>query len=303
MALGGKHGRDSVRRLRLHSSLLGNGTCDPGTCEDLVNDYKCHCPEGYYEAENPERELAHDCLPEPCGHPTTVEHATTSSAGEDQFFNSDPVEYRCDDGYTLDGAASGEKTFFVPCQANGNFAAPPTCHPVRCGNAPHVGFSEFDASKVFVFPEKAEYKCDHGYTTDGTAAGTASFEGECQESGEITGVLTCEPVECPEVAEQENAEYAEGTHLVFPMTLEVRCSAGFALDEHRHDEVAYTISCTAGGELSFTNDAGCHPINCGALPQVSNADVEGGTKFEEEATVTCHAGYSTDQTPDRKSVV
>jgi len=278
------------------------GACLPGSCEDLVNDYKCHCPEGYYEAENPDRELAHDCLPEPCGHPTTVEHATTSSAGEDQFFNSDPVEYSCDAGYTLDGAASGEKTFFLTCQANGNFISPPTCHPVRCGNAPHVASAEFDSSKAFVFPEKAGYTCDHGYTTDGTAAGPTSFEGECEDTGEITGVLTCEPVECPEVPEQENAEYAEGTNLVFPMTLEVRCAAGFALDEHRHDEGTYTISCTAGGELSFTNDAGCHPINCGPLPQVSHADVEGGTKFEEEATVTCHAGYSTDATPSEQSL-
>jgi len=278
------------------------GACLPGSCEDLVNDYKCHCPEGYYEAENPDRELAHDCLPEPCGHPTTVDHATTSLAGEDQFFNSDPVEYSCGDGHTLDGAASGEKTFFLTCEADGHFSAPPTCHPARCGNAPHVGNAEFDSAKEFVFPEKAEYQCDHGYTTDGTAAGTTSFEGECEATGEITGVLTCEPVECPEVPEQENAEYGEGSGLVFPMTLEVRCAAGFALDENKHDLVEYTISCTAGGELSFTNDAGCHAISCGPLPQVGNADVEGGTKFEEEASVTCHSGYSTDRTPSEQSL-
>jgi hypothetical protein len=46
-----------------------------------VNDYKCHCDEGYYEGENKEKGWEHDCLPEPCGTPAKVPHASTEKAG------------------------------------------------------------------------------------------------------------------------------------------------------------------------------------------------------------------------------
>jgi hypothetical protein len=75
--------------------------CFPGTCHDLVNQYHCTCPTGYYEGRNPEEDLPADCLPEPCGAPPTVEHASTPTSA-DQFFDMPPLNYSCDTGYTLD---------------------------------------------------------------------------------------------------------------------------------------------------------------------------------------------------------
>jgi len=43
------------------------GACMPGFCKDLVNDYKCYCPDGYHEGKNVEKGLDHDCLPNVCG--------------------------------------------------------------------------------------------------------------------------------------------------------------------------------------------------------------------------------------------
>jgi len=271
------------------------GACLPGSCEDLVNDYRCHCPEGYFVGENAAEDLAHDCLPEPCGAPPTVEHATTASEGQDTFFNSDPVQYECAEGYTLDAAATGDRTFEINCKADGAFEAHPTCLPVGCGEAHHVDYATYQTGNV-VFPNHVQYTCEEGYTTTGTAAGATSFEGSCEATGELAGVLSCEPVACAEVPEQANAEYNEGSSLVFPQVLAITCHEGFALDENSHGEVSYTISCASSGELTFSNSAGCSAINCGALPVVEHAEVQGSSHFGEEATVRCSEGHSTDQT-------
>jgi len=275
--------------------------CLPGSCEDLVNDYKCHCPIGYFEAANEAEDLPHDCLPEPCGPPPTVQHATTSQAGNDIFFDSEPVSYQCEDGYSLDGAATGDNTFEILCTAAGHFEEHPTCHPVKCGNAPHVDFSQFDSSKEFVYPETIAYSCEAGYTSDGTAAGAASFDGTCEAGGDIAGVLTCEAIACPDIPAQANAEYSEDSALVFPQSLAVTCMTGHALDEHQHSATSYDISCEANGELHLSNDAGCTAISCGDFPVVDESTIEGSKLFGETATVTCNEGYSTDQTTQETS--
>lgn len=92
-----------------------DGACAPGGCEDLVNDYECHCPLGYYQGENTEENLAHDCLPVECGAPPSMQHASAGTSAS-VFYDSPPVAYSCDDGYTLDGVAAGENTFSVGCR-------------------------------------------------------------------------------------------------------------------------------------------------------------------------------------------
>jgi len=276
------------------------GACDPGTCEDLVNDYKCHCPTGYYEGANAEQNLDHACLPEPCGHPPAVEHATTPAQDQDHFFDSDAVDFTCDSGYTLDGAASGGATFSIRCQADGSYTQHSVCHPVLCGKAPTVDEAQYDETTDFVFPETIAYTCHDGYTTDGTAAGIATFEGDCEAGGDIAGVLSCEAVACPDVADQANAQYS-ATSMFFPMELKVECLSGYALHVDEHGNTKYSIHCTDAGELSFTDDSGCQAINCGNLPTVENAEVVGETHFGDEATVTCATGHSIDATADGTS--
>jgi hypothetical protein len=106
--------------------------CEPGSCHDLVNDYKCTCPTGYSEDANSAEGLAHDCMPHECGKPKEVRHASTKVT-KSVFFNSPPVEYSCDEGYTLDGAAKGDTTFEITCQADHSFTQPSECIPVGCG--------------------------------------------------------------------------------------------------------------------------------------------------------------------------
>ena len=103
-----------------------NGACLPGSCHDLVNDYKCTCPTGYSEEENYVEKLKHDCMPHKCGRPEEFRHASTKVEAT-VYFNSSPVEYTCEKGYSLDSAAGGDKTFSVTCQADKSFSAPPEC--------------------------------------------------------------------------------------------------------------------------------------------------------------------------------
>lgn len=63
-----------------------------------------------------EKGLKHDCLPVSCGKPPSAKHASTLLEGQEVLFNSPPVEYTCDTGYTLDSLPDGDTTFTVECE-------------------------------------------------------------------------------------------------------------------------------------------------------------------------------------------
>lgn len=97
------------------------------------------------------------------------------------FHDSDPVEYECVAGYTIDdgGAATCEKLFEIICQADKSFIAHHMIDSVKCGAAAEVAFAEFDISKHF-FLENVQYTYESCYTADGTAAGSTTFEASCR---------------------------------------------------------------------------------------------------------------------------
>jgi CUB/sushi domain-containing protein len=270
------------------------GACMPGFCKDLVNDYKCYCPEGYHEGKNVDKGLDHDCLPNVCGAPPAVEHATTSVTG-DVNFASPPVEYKCDEGYTLDGASTGETTFTIECQKDSTFESAPECKPVSCGQLHEVANSQYSAEREWVFPEEGEYKCDTGYSVDGKAAGKKSFKATCTAAGTFDGVQQCLPVACEAIPQQENAKFAESSDMVYPMQTEVTCLPGFSRDPADHSSTTYTVSCNADGTLGYPGqNAKCVAIDCGEAPAVEHAVVEGSTLFGEKLTATAEAGYTLD---------
>jgi CUB/sushi domain-containing protein len=278
------------------------GACLPGSCKDLVQDYKCLCPDGYYEGPNPAESLKHDCLAVSCGTPPTLEHAKTS-VEEEVFFDSDPVPYICDLGYSLDGSAEGDTNFDVQCLANKSFAKPPTCKPVVCGEAPAVEYASVEA-KTYVFPEQLSYACAAGYSLDGTAAGPKSFEASCTETGEFEGVVACVPVACPlgSVSFGENATYdvEAAESLVFPESVVVTCLPGYALNKDAHTQVTYSVTCKDDGSI-YVPESACTPIDCGPAPEVRDATVAGSTRFGGKLTATGVDGYSLDGSVQAKT--
>jgi CUB/sushi domain-containing protein len=159
------------------------GACDPGTCTDLINDYKCNCPAGYTEEADKSRDLAHACLPVPCGKPPKVPEATTEQAGDDIYFNMAPVAYECEEGYTLDATPRGENRFTLACLEQGTFERAPSCEPVECGQALPVDHAHFNKDHSWTFGQSATYTCDSGYAVGGTANGAESFKATCEADG------------------------------------------------------------------------------------------------------------------------
>eukprot|EP00928_Gymnodinium_smaydae_P036844 TRINITY_DN25697_c0_g2_i1.p1 TRINITY_DN25697_c0_g2~~TRINITY_DN25697_c0_g2_i1.p1 ORF type:complete len:4096 (+),score=634.51 TRINITY_DN25697_c0_g2_i1:84-12290(+) len=272
------------------------GACLPGSCHDLVNDYKCTCPEGYFEGPNEGEDLKHDCMPVSCGPPPKVAHATTQVTGK-VLFDHEPVAYTCEEGYTLDGAAGGEDSFALKCLASEKFEAPPKCVPVRCGMAASVEHSSYDAERIWTYSEKVPYTCADGYSVDGTAAGAKTFKATCQADGELTGVQACQPVACPSagVSFGQNATFdaVKSESMVFPEQLLITCIAGHALHKDQHAQVTYLASCQKDGKI-FVPQKACTPIDCGMAPVVTNAKVTGSTRFGGDLFARANAGYSLD---------
>merc|ERR1719253_2522844 len=134
--------------------------CLPGTCSDLVNDYRCNCPEGYLTqpaSSATANDFAHDCYPKLCGKVPTVEYAK-SSTDVDVYYAMPSVEYTCEKGYTIDGSVGGEMEFSITCQADGKFSELLACEPVACGAVPQVKHAMYPAGSEFFFPQTVNYE-------------------------------------------------------------------------------------------------------------------------------------------------
>jgi hypothetical protein len=285
--------------------LTPNVACLPGTCHDLVNNYYCTCPTGYYEGRNMEEGLSHDCLPVHCGAPPTVRFGSTPTTA-DQYFDMPRLNYTCDTGYTLDGTAAGVNTFSLTCQADRSFSSAPACLPVACGAAPHVSNASYPAGPK-VFPEQVPYECHAGYSLDATFAGVSNkrFGSECQADGTFAPVQPCLAIRCPAIEKQAHTVNDDsGTVLAFPARVQKSCMAGYALNQHQHGDIRYSIFCNEQGELvgggapsnARANWRQCVPINCGSLPTIGNGRVLGSRLYGESATATCNSGFSVDRT-------
>eukprot|EP00929_Paragymnodinium_shiwhaense_P017573 TRINITY_DN126_c0_g1_i2.p1 TRINITY_DN126_c0_g1~~TRINITY_DN126_c0_g1_i2.p1 ORF type:complete len:3378 (+),score=908.37 TRINITY_DN126_c0_g1_i2:86-10135(+) len=272
------------------------GACEPGSCQDLVNDYKCHCPEGYHEDANAAAGLKHDCMPNVCGAPPHLEHASTPSA-EPVDFAMKPIEYTCDEGYTLDASPDGDKTFTIGCLADKSFEQQTRfCLPVACGQSPAVEEATYDVEAKWVFPQKVPYTCNEGYTLDGKAQGTKAFSMECSAKGAFEKVQKCVPVECGLVPHQKYGKFEEGATLVYPNKIEVKCNEGYTAGDPLAERVpTYNVACLPDGD--FDMPVNCQPLNCGKAPEVTNAEsVKGSTEFGGKLDVVAEAGYSSDGT-------
>ena len=84
----------------------GPEACGAGECQDMVDDYKCVCPEGYNEKDVEEE---HTCARVMCGSPPVVAFASrplSKAVFEDQ------IKYVCAVGHTLSGKSDGDKEYF-----------------------------------------------------------------------------------------------------------------------------------------------------------------------------------------------
>jgi len=115
------------------------------------------------------------------------------------FVAGDELEFKCDNGHTVDASAAGDTTFNVSCAQMGYFMPKGACLKAsKCGSLPSIEFAS-PTGKEGVAPGSVEFACQVGYSLDGKkviAGGLAKnrlfpvrcsphgaweqFEGECK---------------------------------------------------------------------------------------------------------------------------
>merc|ERR1719428_1340367 len=78
------------------------------------------------------------CAARNCGKPRKIDNAKQAKQ-EIKFPHS--AIYQCNEGFSVDGNAKGNKSFAMPCQWTGSFyvdTLTQKCNPVRCGLPPEI---------------------------------------------------------------------------------------------------------------------------------------------------------------------
>jgi hypothetical protein len=274
----------------------GPEACGVGKCHDLVNGYKCECPTGYEEIsdENEEGKMDHTCMPVVCGLPPQVEHASTEPATEAgvKAFYQKHVVYRCAEGHTLNGSATGNNHFEIECQASKDFTEVKACEPIKCGSLPEVEHGKA-AKTSATFNQSVRFDCDEGHTVDGTAGGDHGFTVVCQSTGTFGEAQACKPVSCGEPDTVANAARPSG-NLYYKDKINYTCFEGFTLDGMKDGETKFSTECHLDGKLD--NLKQCLPKVCG-VPELINVlyastKDEGEVRYPESTEVICRDGYT-----------
>mmetsp|Transcript_8338 Transcript_8338/g.20592 ORF Transcript_8338/g.20592 Transcript_8338/m.20592 type:complete len:3882 (-) Transcript_8338:103-11748(-) len=266
------------------------------------------------------------CLPVQCGAAPELPNTKFANALRSYVFG-EGAWYVCEDGYSLDGKASGEKRFQRACGDNGEFEEHKGCKKIdfcegnMCGSNGdcinqaldyacdcHDGFEATAAGpghqKCIEINECVE---DHGAEKCGEEKGTgtcedgvngytcvcsAGYEAEKSESGGEG----CSAKVCGTVSAVGNASTpipTLGTKISFPDTIQYTCAAGYSTDGKPDGPKGWTVKCTDAGE--FHGQEECKPVECGSPKHVDNAVfLEDMLTFGEMVSYQCKEGFTVD---------
>jgi len=89
------------------------------------------------------------------------------------FKAGDTIPFKCEKGYTTDGAKDGETTFDVTCKDSGFYEPAKTCIKASpCGELPTIKNA---APTGKVDKGNVQFKCNHGYSLDGEKVVAGGF--------------------------------------------------------------------------------------------------------------------------------
>jgi hypothetical protein len=163
------------------------------------------------------------CSPVKCDDPGELAHATVSPSEKIQFGME--VQYRCQAGYE---SAKGETVLVMACKGDGLFdkkgpgmsdddvsgrmgaiVSMGECLPVLCGPPPEIAYTTWKGRHTLTgdevevpigtevnFETVLDYKCDEGYSMDGTQTGDTDFSVDCDATKSfINHEATCEIIQ------------------------------------------------------------------------------------------------------------
>jgi CUB/sushi domain-containing protein len=213
------------------------------------------------------------CIIVDCGNPG--EPTNGVKVGSSTTFGS-TVQYRCNEGYELDGNERRE------CQANGRWSGVlPRCVIGGCGDpgTPSNAVRDLSGSSV---GSTVNYRCNTGYTISGT-----SFR-VCQSSGSWSGRLPqCTKIDCGDPGTPSNGRLSLSDGTNFGSIVTYSCSEGYRL------EGAETRTCLSGRVWSGSRPV-CVSIGCGNPGSISNGNVIFSSSFDRFsiAEFSCSSGYT-----------
>jgi hypothetical protein len=272
----------------------GPTACGPGKCHDKVLGFECECPEGHHV--EPSNDLDDDdktCVRNVCGNPPTIGHAKLEGEVTKRVFE-DVSSYICNPGHTLSGVAETQTEQTVTCQADKSFSKHEDCKPVECGEHPKLKNADIAfTTGGTVFRGAALYKCNKGYSLDGTAEGDKGQMTYCNGNGQYSPLQDCHAVTCGEPNTLANAQRESG-EVFFEQKVEYSCFEGYTLDGQAKSDGKFEIECHADGK--FTKMEKCLPVVCGEPTEHINAlfatAVSGvDVAFPSVTEVTCRDGY------------
>jgi hypothetical protein len=258
-------------------------TCGPyGVCVDLIGPapaYTCNCQYGYIIKDDGDGEKH-------CGNKDDCKGADCGVGVCKDLIGS--YTCICPGGYYVGFAEDGKKS----------------CIPLTCSETtPEVENGVLSSTKKsgpVVFPSTLTYKCNKGYSVDGTAAQSRrTFQAQCEADGLFHGLAECQVITCgtPPVFEHTRVVSPNFTDSVDYMEkAKYECDEGYTILGEKGGATTFEVECENNGHL--TNAKVCEPVKCGLAPDFPNskAGIANEMFFGQSATYECFFGYTTDGT-------
>ncbi|XP_077981970.1 sushi, von Willebrand factor type A, EGF and pentraxin domain-containing protein 1-like [Glandiceps talaboti] len=212
---------------------------------------------------------APECVPQNCGEPKPVPHATMRGS---RYTYGSRVYFDCNTGYELHGSD------LMLCQVSGEWTAPPTCTPVTCGNPDGIEHAIL-SSTGHSFTDIVTYHCEDGYNLDG------QNQRECQSNGQWSGELPqCLRISCGPPKKTDYAVLLD-TDYFYNSVARYNCRPGYELIG------ADQVICTSSGSWSPEPPV-CNIINCVTPNPIPHGSVHGHNfSYNSVVTYSCDSGY------------
>ena len=221
------------------------------------------------------------CLRVKCPVPEEIPNGRFEGSS---FFYNDTIQYECNTGYSLEGAA------FLACQSNGSWShSTPSCQIINCGEPPST-----DLAKIIPIGNPPEpnsygsdvlYVCRTGYEVIGTAMR------RCQADRSWSGLTpSCGIVECAIPGRVANG-HIKGSNYTYGSSVEYVCEDGYTLSG------AAVLHCshdkTWNGSVPSCVKEECPQPGAIAFGRIVGEELT----FGSSVTYKCNNGYKLDGAP------
>ena len=222
-----------------------------------------------------------ECIHIECPEIQEIQNGSHSTPmdGRSRFRATEQVEYKCDVGFTLQGAA------LRSCDLNGTWLTPePHCEIIECHKPSQIISNGRMISSVFTYMSTIHYVCNPGFEIDGSANRT------CKESGLWDNPIPrCERVSCP-TPEPPIHGQVEGLGFKYGQELIFHCDQGYKLQGPNR------VNCTASRVWS-SNTPSCVRVQCPRLGNITHGNVHllnGSRLYQDLAMFSCQEGFYLD---------